>query len=295
MSNFALTCGSTVDLTEDMLKQRNIEYLSFTYYLDGVEHADDMGKTMPLKDFYNAMANGADTKTAQINVDQYLTFFEKFLAEGKDILYVSLSSGLSGTYGSAQIAVEELKEKYPERKIYIVDSLGASSGYGLIMMTLADMRDEGKSIDEVYAFAEENRLNVHHWFFSTDLTFYIKGGRVSKVSGWFGTVLKICPLLHMDYQGKLIPMQKVRGKNKVKEEIVERMIEHARGGFEYNDRCYICHSNCEEDAIDVKTIIKEKFKNIKGDIEIFNIGTVIGSHTGPGTVALFFWGDKRVD
>lgn len=295
MSDFVLACGSTVDLTEKILKERNIECINFMYYLDGVEHIDDMGKTMPLKDFYAAMVNGADTKTAQINVDRYLTFFEGFLSQGKDVLYVSLSSGLSGTYGSAVIAAEELKEKYPDRKCLVVDSLGASSGYGLIMVALADMRDEGKSIDEIYAFAKENCLNMHHWFFSTDLTFYIKGGRVSKVSGWFGTVLKICPLLHMNFEGKLIPVQKVRGKSKVKEATVEKMAEHARGGLEYNDRCYICHSDCLEDAEDLKKMIKEKFKNIKGDIEIFDIGTVIGSHSGPGTAAVFFWGDKRAD
>lgn len=295
MSDFVLCCGSTADLNEQTLKSRNIEYVSFTYFLDGVEHIDDMGKTMPLKDFYNAMSQGADTKTAQINVDQYLQFFSKFLSEGKDVLYVSLSSGLSGTYSSALIAADELKKEYPDNKVLVVDSLGASSGYGLIMVTLADLRDQGKTIDEVYDFAVNNVLNMHHWFFSTDLTYYIRGGRVSKVSGWFGTVLKICPLLHMNVEGKLIPFQKARGKKKVKEATVEKMIEHAKGGLSYSDRCFISHSDCLEDALEVKEMIKEKFKNIKGDIEIYDIGTVIGSHSGPGTVAVYFWGDKRVD
>ena len=193
------------------------------------------------------------------------------------------------------IAKEELEEKYPDRKILVVDSLGASSGYGLFMDRLADLRDEGKTIEEVHQWAEEHKLNLHHWFFSTDLTFYIKGGRVSKVSGWFGTMLKICPLLNMNYEGKLIPRQKVRTKERVIREIVEKMTENAAGGLDYSGKCYISESACMEDARAVAKLVESRFKNLAEPVVINSIGTTIGSHTGPGTVALFFWGGKRCD
>ena len=191
------------------------------------------------------------------------------------------------------IAKESLEERYPDRRILIVDSLGASSGYGLLMDKLADLRDEGKSLDEVFRFAEKHRLNVHHWFFSTDLTFYVKGGRISKAAGWFGTALKICPLLNMDDTGHLRPRFKIRGKGKVTREIVSKMEKYAEGGLDYSGKCYICHSACYEDARRVADLVEEKFKKLNGKPEIYNIGTTIGAHTGPGTVAMFFFGDRR--
>jgi DegV family protein with EDD domain len=176
----------------------------------------------------------------------------------------------------------------------LVDSLAASSGYGLFVEMVADLRDLGAPIEDAYDWAMENRLNIHHWFFSTDLTFYIKGGRVSKLSGWFGTALKICPLLNMNHEGKLIPREKIRTKQRVIKAIVEKMAACAKGGENYSGRCYISNSACIEDAEAVKALVEERFKKVKS-IEIFDIGTVIGSHTGPGTVALFFVGAKRED
>ena len=241
------------------------------------------------------MVDGEDTKTSQVNVDEYMEFFRGFLEQGKDILHLELSSGLSGSFNSARNAAELLKEEFPERKIYIVDSLGASSGFGLFLDKLADLRDEGKTIDEIKQWAEDNRLKLHHWFFSTDLTFYVKGGRVSKVSGFFGGMLGICPLLNMNHIGKLIAREKIRSKRKVIETIVDKMEKHAQNGLDYADKCYICHSDCIEDATAVKTLVEERFPHLKGEVEINWIGTTIGSHSGPGTVALFFWGDERVD
>ena len=293
MADFILSCCSTADLTDEHFKSRDINYICFHFSLDGKQYSDDLGKTIPFDKFYKAMADGADTATSQVNVDEYIEYFTPFLEAGKDILHVTLSSGLSGTINSARIAKEELAEKYPDRKIYIVDSLGAASGYGLLMDKLADLRDSGMSIDEVKDWAEENRLKLHHWFFSTDLTFFIKGGRVSKVSGWFGTVLKICPLLDMDNLGHLVPRFKVREKKRVIVEIVNKMEQFAEGGLDYNGKCYISHSACYEDARAVADLIESKFPSLNGKVEIYNIGTTIGSHTGPGTVALFFWGSER--
>ena len=293
MSKYVLSCCSTCDLTEEYLAGRDISYISFHYSLDGKKYADDFGKTMSHADFYKAMENGAETKTSQVNIDEYEEYFAEFLEKGLDILHVSLSSGLSGSCNSARIAAEDLSEKYPDRKIYIVDSLGASSGYGLLMDKAAYLRDGGMEIGELKDWLEENKLKLHHWFFSTDLTFYIKGGRISKTSGWFGTLLKICPLLNMNTEGRLIPRKKIRGKAAVINEIVEETVRHAQNRTDYDGKCFISNSACIEDAEKVASMIEEKFPKLNGKVRIFNIGTVIGSHTGPGTVAVFFFGDER--
>lgn len=295
MNDFVLSCCSTADLARERLESRNIKYVCFHFELDGKEYMDDLGESIEFHDFYNAMANGAETRTSQVNAEEYEAYFEGFLKEGKDVLHLTLSSGISGSYNSAMIAKRDLEEKYPERKIYVVDSLGASSGYGLIMDTLADMRDEGKSIDELYEWAEKNKLKLHHWFFSTDLTFYVKGGRVSKTAGFVGSILDICPLLNMDNLGRLIPRFKIRTKKKVIQTIVSKMIENADGGTAYNGKCFISQSDCYADARAVADLVEKNFPNLKEPVSINYIGTTIGSHTGPGTVALFFWGKERVD
>ena len=196
---------------------------------------------------------------------------------------------------SANIAKDILEERYPERKIYIVDSLAAASGYGLLVDTLADLRDGGMGIDELYAWVEENKLNLQVWFFTSDLTFFVKGGRVSKTSGFVGNMLSICPLLNMDMEGRLIPRYKIRTKRKVIEAIVKQMEEHADNGLDYTGKVYLSHSACYEDAKAVADLIESRFTKLEKSVPIYDIGTTIGSHTGPGTVALFYWGDKRVD
>lgn len=295
MNKYILSCCSTADLAKEHFQKRNISYICFHYELDGVQYLDDLGQSMPFEQFYQAMADGADTKTSQINAEEFMAYFEPFLKEGKDIIHVSLSSGISGVSNSARIAKEELMEKYPDRKIYVIDSLGASSGYGLIMDRMADLRDQGMSAEELAAWTEENKLKLHHWFFSTDLTFYVKGGRISKASGFFGGLLNICPLLNMDLTGHLIPRYKIRTKKKVIHAIVDKMEEFADGGLDYSGKCYISNSACMEDAMEVARLVEERFPKLNGKVEINSVGTTIGSHTGPGTVALFFWGSKRED
>ena len=294
MADYILSCCSTADLTAEHFQARDIRYICFHYMLDGVTYDDDLGKSMSAEAFYQAMVDGAETRTSQVNAEEYAAYFESFLREGHDVLHLVLSSGISGSINSARIAAEDLRAKYPERKLYIVDSLAAASGFGLFMDHLADLRDEGKTIDEVRDWAEANKNKLHHWFFTSDLTFFVKGGRVSKVSGWFGTALKICPLLNVSSEGKLVPRFKVRGKAKVIREMVKQMEEHAEGGLDYSGKCYMCHSACLEDAQAVAALVEERFPNLNGKVLINNIGTTIGSHTGPGTVALFFWGDERV-
>ena len=291
---FVLSCCSTADLSKAHFEARDIHYICFHFALDGVDYPDDLGESYPFDKFYQAMADGAETRTSQVNVSEFVEYFSAFCAEGKDVLHLTLSSGISGVINSAQSAAELVMEQYPGRKVYIVDSLGASSGYGLLMDKLADLRDEGLSVDEARDWALAHRLNLHHWFFSTTLEYYVKGGRVSKAAGWFGGLLNICPLLNMDDLGHLIPREKLRGKMRVIKAIVDRMAEHAEGGESYSGKCYISNSACMEDARAVADLVEARFPNLNGKVEIYSVGTTIGSHTGPGTVALFFWGDERV-
>ncbi len=293
MAKYILSCSSTADLSKEHFEKRDINYICFHYSINGKNYNDDLGQSMPFDVFYKAMVGGAETQTSQINVEEYVEYFEAFLSKGLDVLHLTLSTGISGTYNSAIIAKNELEAKYPQRKIYIVDSLGASSGFGLLVDALADLRDEGKSIDELRDFAEDKKLNLNHWFFSTDLTFYVKGGRVSKASGFIGNILNICPLLNMDEQGRLIPRMKILGKKNVIKEIVNQMEKNAEGGLDYNGKCFISNSACIEDATAVANLVEARFKNLNGPVQIYSVGTTIGSHTGPGTVALFFWGNKR--
>lgn len=295
MGNYVLSCSSTADLRQKHLEDRDIHYICFHFELGGRQYMDDLGKSISLADFYRAMANGESTKTSQINVEEYEQYFEGFLKEDMDILHLTLSSGISGTINSAMIARDTLCEKYPERKIYVLDSLAASSGYGLLMDKLADLRDDGMSIDDLYHWAENNRLNLQHWFFTSDLTYLIRGGRVSKAAGIVGSMLNICPLLNVDYQGRLINRAKVRTKRKVIQAAVDKMKKHAQDGADYSGKCYISQSACMEDARAVAELVEAAFPKMQGKVVINDIGTTIGSHTGPGTVALFFWGDKRID
>jgi len=291
--SYILSCCSTADLSKEHFEKRNINYVCFHYYLDEAYYPDDLGQTMSFPEFYKAMENGAMTKTSQVNVTEFEEYFEPFLKEGKDILHVTLSSGISGVYNSAMIAKSMMEEKYPDRKIYIVDSLSAACGYGMLMDTLADMRDAGKSIDEVHDWVEENKGSVHHWVTATDLTYLIRGGRLSKTSGFVGQMLSICPVLTVVADGSLKAMQKVRTKKKVMEALANKVVENTEDGAEYAGKCYIGHSACEEDAKALVALIEGKVPALKDKIVLGDIGTVIGSHTGPGAMVVCFYGKER--
>lgn len=293
MGEFVITCCSTADMNRKFFEDRGIPFACFHCLMDGKEYQDDLGKSMAPEEFYRRVAAGAMPTTAQINVEEYEELFRPVLEEGKDVLHITLSSGISGSINSARLAKEQLEEEFPERKILVEDSLGASSGYGMLVMLADDMRKKGAGLEETAAWVREHRLNIHHWFFSTDLTSFIRGGRISKTAGLFGTALGICPLMNVDGEGKLVPREKYRGKKKVIQAMVEKMKQHARDGKNYNGRCMISHSACYEDARAVADLVEREFPMLAAPVEIHSIGMVIGSHTGPGTVALFFEGDKR--
>ena len=295
MADYILSGCSAADLSKEHFERIGVRYICFHYMMDDVLYPDDLGQTMSADEFYARMAKGAMTKTSQINISEYVDYFSAMCEEGKDIVHVTLSSGISGTYNSACSAALIVKERFPEREIYVIDSLGASSGYGLILDTAAAMRDSGLSAKELADWITENRLKLHHWFFSTDLSSYVRGGRISKTAAFFGGVFEICPLLNMDNLGRLVPRKKIRTKKNVIKEIVQRMVENADKGTDYDGKCYISMSACREDAEEVARLVEARFPKLNGKVLINNIGGLIGSHTGPGTVALFFWGGERVD
>lgn len=293
MSKFVLSCESTVDLPYEHVAERNLPVLFYSYAVDGISYPDDMGRDpAALPNFYHFLEMGKLPSTSQINEFQYEEFFEELLQEG-DVLHIAFGSGLTPSVNNAFKAAERLREKYPERTLIVVDSLCASSGYGLLIDIAADLRDEGKTMQEIEQWVLENRQKLHHQFFSTDLKYFKRSGRVSGSAALLGTVLGICPIMRLDDKGKIIAYDKVRGKKKAVETTVQTMLQHAQGGADYNGRCYICNSNCREEAEELKAAIQKQFPHIQGEIRICDIGTIIASHCGPGTVAAFFFGDER--
>lgn len=290
---FTLSCCSTVDLPYSYMADRDIPVLFYTYVVDGREYVDDMGRDPEaLPRFYRFLEEGKLPQTSQINVGTYLSFFEKLLQKG-DLLHIAFTSGQSGSVHNAMLAAKELQVKYPERKLIVIDSLCSSSGYGMLVDTVADLRDEGKSIEEAAQWVRENRNTVHHQFFSSNMTQFRRTGRVSGAAAMVATIMSICPIMRLDDAGAIKAYGKVRGKKKAVETTIEAMAKHAQGGENYDKRCYVCHSQCPEDAQMLIDGLEARFPRIKGKIRLCDIGTIIGSHSGPGTVAVFFYGDER--
>ena len=291
--HFTLSCCSTVDLPYSYMADRDIPVLFYTYVVDGREYVDDMGRDPEaLPRFYRFLEEGKLPQTSQINVGTYLSFFEKLLQKG-DLLHIAFTSGQSGSVHNAMLAAKELQVKYPERKLIVIDSLCSSSGYGMLVDTVADLRDAGKSIEEAAQWVRENRNTVHHQFFSSNMTQFRRTGRVSGAAAMVATIMSICPIMRLDDAGAIKAYGKVRGKKKAVETTIEAMAKHAQGGENYDKRCYVCHSQCPEDAQMLIDGLEARFPRIKGKIRLCDIGTIIGSHSGPGTVAVFFYGDER--
>ena len=292
-SSFLLSCESTIDLPYSYANERNLPVLFYSYQVDGVNYEDDMGRNPEaLPKFYGFLAEGKLPTTAQLNEFQYETFFDNLLQQG-DVLHIAFGSGMTASVQNAMLAAETLREKYPERRLVVIDSLCSSSGYGLLVDGAADLRDAGKSLDEVADWVLAHRQNVHHQFYSTELKFYRRSGRMSGAAAAIGTVLGICPIMRLDDKGRIIAYDKVRGKKNAVARTVETMKRHAEGGEAYSGKGFICHSNCPADAEATKAAVAAAFPHIDGEIRICDIGTIVASHSGPGTVAVFFFGDAR--
>ena len=291
---FTLSCCSTVDLPYSYMENRDIPVLFYTYVVDGREYDDDMGRDPEaLPRFYTFLKEGKLPQTSQINVAAYTEFFEKLLDKGGDVLHIAFTSGQSGSVHNAFLAAEELKDRYPGQRLVVIDSLCSSSGYGLLVDYAADMRDEGKTLDEVAQWVLDNRNKVHHQFFSSDMTQFRRTGRVSGAAAAVATVLNICPIMRLDDKGAIKAYSKVRGKKKAVETTVDTMEQCAQNGRDYDGKCFVCHSQCPEDARLVIEAVEERFPKLKGKIRLCDIGTIIGSHAGQGTVAVFFMGNER--
>ena len=292
-AKFVLSCESTVDLPFSYVSERNIPVIFYSYTIDGKEYVDDMLRNSEaLPQFYQFLEEDKLPSTSQINEFNYLNFFEQQLQHG-DLLHIAFGSGMTQSVRNAELAADELREKYPERKIIVIDSLCSSSGYGMLVDYAADMRDKGCTMEEIERWVIDNRQNIHHQFFSTELKHYRRSGRMSGATAMVATVLGICPIMRLDDKGRIIAYGKVRGKNNAIKATVDAMEAHAQGGRNYTGKCFICHSQCIQDAEKTKAAILERFPHIQGDVRIVDIGTIIASHCGPGTVAIFFLGDER--
>lgn len=280
-------------MTAEHLKSLGVEFAKYHYIIDGVDYKDDLFVSSSPESFYGAIAAGALPTTSQVTPEELLELWSPILAQGHDILHIEFSSGLSGGYASALSAQEEVKKHYPARKVVVVDSLCASSGYGLLVDKAVELKAGGMGLDELAAWLEENKLRLRHWFFSTNLQHFKRGGRISGPAATIGSLLKICPVMDVNCRGKLIIRKKVTGKKKAIKEMFEQMAAQAEGGAGYDGKCFISHSDVIADARELADLIHAGFPKLNGSVEIDNIGTVIGSHTGPGTVALFFFSSTK--
>ena len=287
MRDYVITVNSTVDLPKEWLEERKVPVIPLKYTVDNETYTDMEG--LSSKEFFGKLRDGKMATTSQINPEEARAQLEPFLKEGKDVLHLGFSSGLSGTYNSMRIAGEELKEEYPEAKIIIIDTLCACLGEGLLLYKALQQKASGKTIEETAKWVEENKLHICHNVTVDDLFHLHRGGRISKASAVLGSVVQIKPIIHMDENGKLQVVGKERGRKKSLNKIVDMAVEQIKGWD--NDIAMITHGDCQEDAEYVAKLVRERL-GIE-NILINNIGTVIGSHTGPGVVAVFVMGNKR--
>jgi len=285
-----LYSDSCSDLPFELAKELNVNIIPLTFTIDGNDYPDDFGKSMPITEFYDRVRKGSMPKTALINTQRFIDIFSKDLAAGNDILYLGFSSALSGSFECSATASEELKEKFPERRVAVVDSKCASFGEGLFVYLVANKMKEISDFDELYEYAMDLQPSVCHLFTVDDLNHLARGGRASNVSAVVGTALKIKPVLHVDDEGRLVLLNKQRGRIKALKELVSLMKESIY--TDTDQTIFISHGDCLDEAHQLGDMIQEEFPNIK-QIMYSYIGPVIGAHSGPGTIALFFLGSKR--
>lgn len=288
--SYRITTDSTCDLPQDMIAARKIDVIGMVFQIDGQEFREGPDCGISSHDFYDQLRAQKPSSTVQVTAYEFMQFVEPFLAAGEDVLHICFSSGLSGTYASCVQGAEELREKYPDRKLLVVDSLCASMGEGLLVFYADENRKAGMSIEDNAAWLEDNKLHLCHWFTVDDLMFLHRGGRVSKTSAVLGTLVGIKPVLHVDDEGHLILVSKSRGRHASIEALCNRLVETANDDIG-RQTIFISHGDCEDDARRLADMVRKKVGG--KEIVLHNIGAVIGSHSGPGTVALFFLGRQR--
>lgn len=288
---FALTCESTTDLPISYLTQRQIAALPYTYCINDIEYVDDMGEFDGRANFYKMLKQGKRPTTSQINVERYKNFFRKQLTQG-DLLHIAFDSQLSNSVINAYYAAAEMRKEFPNRRIVVIDSTCGCLGYGILVTDLADMRDNGANFDELNNYAMANRRKIHHQFFSTTLSYYRRSGRVSGPAANIGNLLHLCPALRVNREGKIIAYSKTMGITKAITKTMDEIALHVQNGGDYDGKMWIAHSDCIDIANKIVKQLKAAYP--RADVQLFEIGPVIGSHCGAGTVAVFFVGDERV-
>ena len=290
MSEFVLMTDSSADLSQEMVQELGVTVLPLSFTIQGKvyrNYPDNREMDLPL--FYDMLRAGELATTSAVNVAEYTQAVEPILQEKKDVLILAFSSGLSSTYQASVLAAEELREKYPDRKIYTVDTLCASLGQGLLVYLAAQEQRKGKSIEEVRDWAEETKLHLCHQFTVDDLHFLKRGGRISATTAVVGSMLQIKPVLHVDNEGRLINIGKARGRQASLKALVDKMEKTVTE--EGKKTVFISHGDCRKDAVAVADMVRERFGT--QDIRINYVGPVIGAHSGPGTLALFYLGTER--
>lgn len=294
MKNFVITCSSTCDLSPYFLRNHNIYYVSFYYYLNGEKYYDNFFDKHSVDDFYNLLKT-SESKTSQPDPIQYKELWTKLISQGNDILHIELSSGISGAYNTARIAKDMVLEDYKDSKIYVVDSLSASTGYGLLLDLVSKFKEKNNDINKVYEFTEKEKFNINHIFTMANFDQLIKGGRISNIAGGIGKLMNIMPILHMNNDGRLEIVKKSRGVNNTIEEILNMIDTNIINSVKYNENIFMNKSTEADNYIKLFERVKEKYLNAKlSESNIFNIGTVIGSHIGSGCFAIYYHGNGRV-
>lgn len=294
MTDYILSSESTIDLDPEFVRELDVSILNANYELNGQTYIDDFGQSLDMKEFYDNMRDGATPTTSRINTNEYIEYFRPILEEGKDIIHLCLSSGMSSQFDSLQMAFEQLKEEFPDRKMYAVDSVMASAGFGMLTSKLAQLKKEGMDIDSLYNWAEDNKRHIISYTSNENLEYVARGGRISKTAASIGGMLHISPLIEVDNTGHMIVTSKIRTRKKLLKTIVDKMEVNAIDGLEYNDQIYISHGDNIEMVEEIIELIKERFKNLDHEIKVSNIGPTIGSHIGPGAISVFYWGKERM-
>lgn len=293
MSEYVLTCSSTADLPKEYTEEHHIGVIPYHFYLDGKEYLDDQGESISVPDFYNKMREGGMPSTSMVNMDRYLEFFRPYLEEGKDILHLEFSGGLSGTLHNAERAAKQLMGEFPDRMVKVVDTLSASRGYGLLVYLTEEQKQQGATLDEAAAYAERMKKKITHWLAVESLEYLRRGGRVSRASAFLGTMMNIKPVLAFNNEGKIIPVEKIRGRRKSLQAMVDKMEKDVENNAE-GQVVFIGHADAPEDAKWLEEEVRGRFPGVK-DVLVHYTGPVIGAHSGPGTVNLHYIGKERID
>lgn len=287
---FRILTDSSCNLTEDMIDEFDLEILPLTFMVDGEQHQSYLkGRKTDLRQFYTMMREGKTITTSLPKLGESEATIKGMLERGEDVLYIGFSSGLSGTFGAMNLLIDQLRTDYPKRKIMSIDSLAASGGQGMLVYLACRKMAQGATIEETAAYAEEIRDHICHWFTVDDLMFLFRGGRVSRTSAWAGTMLNIKPVLHVDNDGKLVPMEKMRGRKKAIKALLDHMEQTLSGPIDYP--IFITHGDCIEDVEYLESLISEKYGNV--EFVVNYVDPVIGAHSGPGTLALFYVGTEK--